>query len=164
MDPEAFPLLRVTLLGSSSSGKTSIADCFVNNVQDRATPPPSTQLPRLLYRVLRLPGDGEAGSSRRVLFELEDTFAPQKENSSKSIRALADMKRKQVALPRHVRDFTPFSIWRPPINPQAENDKYRSIAHGRMGFLIVFDVNDPSSFTVASELLDLVRDFAEYRN
>ena len=35
---------------------------------------------------------------------------------------------------------------------------------GRMGFLIVFDVTDPDSFSKATELFDLVKDFAEYRN
>ena len=33
-----------------------------------------------------------------------------------------------------------------------------------MGFLIVFDVNEPESFNRAMELHDLLKDFAEYRN
>ncbi|CDJ59291.1 Ras family domain containing protein, putative [Eimeria maxima] len=165
MDANEFPLLRITILGSEGCGKTSIADAFVNNVIARSNPPEPTTLPRLLYRVMALPIDEGDEQTQKVICEVEDTFSPSKQNEKKSIRSLVDMKRRKLLnLPRGVKDFTPFSLWRPPIIPHHEGDQYRSIAHGRMGFLIVFDVTDPASFNTATELLTLTREFAEYRN
>ncbi|XP_026194263.1 uncharacterized protein LOC34620042 [Cyclospora cayetanensis] len=163
MDSNAFPLLRITLLGSGGCGKTSIADAFVNNVVERSNPPPSTDFPRLMYRVVRIPDEGSS-DTRSFICEVEDTFDADRTDGGRSVRALVDMKRRMTTLPRGIKDFTPFSIWKPPIQPHAEREKFQSIAHGRMGFLIVFDVNSPESFSKATELYDLVKDFAEYRN
>ncbi|KAL8275198.1 hypothetical protein Esti_000870 [Eimeria stiedai] len=173
MDSSAFPLLRITLLGSGGCGKTSIADAFVNNVVERPNPPPPTDFPHswlratdlwLLYKVVRIADEG-GDEVRSYCCELEDTFDASRVDGGRSIRNLVDMKRKmrqsrsgfnvQVVLPRGVKDFFPFSLWRPPINPLGEREKYRPLAHGRMGFLIVFDVTDPASFNKAMELYDL---------
>ncbi|OEH79143.1 Ras family domain-containing protein [Cyclospora cayetanensis] len=116
-----------------------------------------------MYRVVRIPDEGSS-DTRSFICEVEDTFDADRTDGGRSVRALVDMKRRMTTLPRGIKDFTPFSIWKPPIQPHAEREKFQSIAHGRMGFLIVFDVNSPESFSKATELYDLVKDFAEYRN
>ncbi|KAL8439319.1 hypothetical protein Efla_003956 [Eimeria flavescens] len=154
MDSTSFPLLRITILGSGGCGKTSIADVFVNNAVERPNPPPPTDFPQLLYKVVRLADEG-GGEVRSYCCEIEDTFDASRTDGGRNIRSLVDMKRKMLMLPRGVRDFSPFALWKPPLTPLTEREKYRPIAHGRMGFLIVFDVTDPASFNKATELYDL---------
>ncbi|PFH31383.1 Ras family protein [Besnoitia besnoiti] len=160
-----FPLLRITFFGGGGSGKTSIINAFVNNnCQPNTTF--TTEWPALYYRVCRIPEEenGSADSPlRSVCIELEDTYDVGRTDEGRDIRKFMTMKRRVMTVKEGVTDFTPFSLWKAPEVPVTFREPYRPITNGRMGMVIVFDVNRKATLHKAMEIYDLIESVHDYK-
>lgn len=163
---EAFPFVRITVLGSAGCGKTSLINSFVNNCLPPECAP--TKFPELYYRVVRLPPEADpTGPTTPVCAEIEDTIPPemaeepgveegQYEKTAptlKNVQYFFNMARTPITVPEEVTDFTPFAIWDPPAYTlSAEHGIYKPLTQTRMAFLIVFDSNERESFDTACRI------------
>eukprot|EP01068_Selenidium_serpulae_P003507 Selendium_serpulae@DN3105_c1_g1_i1.p1 len=139
-----FPFIRVTVLGASHSGKTSLINSLLNkNILPACF---ETDAAQTYYKLLRLPPDGDKkGALRSVMLELEDSWGSQR-TDNRRIEWLFDMRRKQVAVPSGKKDFTPFNIWKP---PRSKKNRAQCLTQGRMGYLICFDAFNMKSWLEA---------------
>ncbi|KAL3128076.1 RAS GTPase [Cryptosporidium hominis] len=141
---QSFPLVRITLIGPPKSGKSSIANLFVNN---NFVGYSTSNLPELP------PEDSEIGDPISLCLEIEDL--PGIESSyinDQFINRYFNMARRELFIPPGTKDIIPFKIWRPPKVPLAAGQKYLPLTQGRMGFIFVCDINDIDSIK-AIELL-----------
>ncbi|QOY41609.1 RAB/RAS GTpase [Cryptosporidium parvum] len=148
---QSFPLVRITLIGPPKSGKSSIANLFVNN---NFVGYSTSNLPEVYYRTVRLPPeDSEIGDPISLCLEIEDL--PGIESSyinDQFVNRYFNMARRELFIPPGTKDIIPFKIWRPPKVPLAAGQKYLPLTQGRMGFIFVCDINDIDSIK-AIELL-----------
>ncbi|EEA04937.1 Ras family protein [Cryptosporidium muris RN66] len=142
---QTFPLIRITLIGPYNSGKSTIADTFVNNQYTGGSC--SSPLPQLYYRTIRLPPDGsEIGDPTSICVEIEDLPGINVSYlDEKFISHYFNMNRRDLSIPAKYKDILPFSIWDPPKVPMFAGQKYQALSQGRMGFILVFDINDSES-------------------
>ncbi|PHJ19688.1 ras family protein [Cystoisospora suis] len=167
-----FPLLRITLFGSGSSGKTALANAFVNNYCTPNSTHP-TEWPQLYYKVCRIPEEEDPSVQsplRSVCVEIEDTYDSTRVDDGRDIRRFMTMKRKiskkkknVVSVGKGMTDFTPFNLWKPPAMPVNSKEPYVPITHGRMGMLIVFDVNRKQTFNKAMEIYDTIESVLDFK-
>ncbi|KAK2195556.1 bifunctional P-loop containing nucleoside triphosphate hydrolase/Small GTPase [Babesia duncani] len=148
-----LPLLRVTLLGSHQSGKTSLANSLVNNTFCTVSGP--TKLPELYYCVLRLSYDVPLVNEsyddvNAFCIEIEDTCV------DGDLNGLLDTSKETWSIKETIRDYTPFSIYNPPRVPFKKGDAFKPITQGRMSFLVLFDVTSRESFNTAIKLVDCI--------
>ncbi|CBZ56392.1 putative Ras family domain containing protein [Neospora caninum Liverpool] len=161
-----FPLLRITLFGGGSSGKTSLINSFVNNycIPNSTFP---TEWPTLFYKVCRIPeeegGGGGDSSFRSVCLELEDTYDVGRTDEGRDIRKHMTMKRRIMTVGKGMTDFTPFNLWKVPKTPSSARERFSPITNGRMGMIIVFDVNRKATLHKAMEIYDLIESVREYK-
>eukprot|EP00929_Paragymnodinium_shiwhaense_P054642 TRINITY_DN273_c0_g2_i1.p1 TRINITY_DN273_c0_g2~~TRINITY_DN273_c0_g2_i1.p1 ORF type:complete len:268 (+),score=69.69 TRINITY_DN273_c0_g2_i1:114-917(+) len=171
-DEDNVPVVCVTLLGATGSGKTSLANSWVSNVCPPAHVP--TEVPTLYYRTLRLSGPGEDDDLTTVLVEVEDTPSP---------LAVPAANEPQIS-PTSLRPTTPRSSWRLEnikaymdckrehaaaaaalSDCEAPQPRTHSLAAGcRMGFIVVFDCQDEGSLSAAKMILNHLIENASEEN
>ncbi|KEP62219.1 UNVERIFIED_CONTAM: Ras family protein [Hammondia hammondi] len=160
-----FPILRITFFGGGGSGKTSLINAFVNNYcAPNSTFP--TEWPTLFYKVCRIPeAEGGGGDSelQSVCLELEDTYDVGRTDEGRDIRKHMSMKRKLMTVGKGMTDFTPFGMWKVPKTPSSAREAFSPITNGRMGVVIVFDVNRKATLHKAMEIFDLIESVREYK-
>lgn len=159
--------VRITLLGQSGCGKSSLVNAFVNNVFYKAYQP--TLEPQLYYTTMRL-SNLDMGSDYAALLEIEDThgsdygvtktgdaeikyfYDPWAPSTWEQKRELQDKKDiTDNGLVRSTR--LPFSMCRAPIAvDQQAKQVYEPLTRNRMAYLIIFDVLDKASFQEACRL------------
>lgn len=163
MSHAEFPIFRITVIGSTGCGKTSLVTCFVNNTV--STEYKETLYPTLYHKLVRLtPEDDEKGNIQSLILEIEDTYGSERTDDGRSIVQFLDIRRKPLHVPSKTKDFTPFSIWKPPLIPSGPGQKYYPITIGRMGFILVFDANSNSSFEGVLNLHALINEYLDNRN
>lgn len=160
---QPLPFLRLTVLGSSDSGKTSLINSWVNNTCPSAYVP--TDQATLYYRSMRIENPlaqaDEDGVENlvNVLVEVEDTPGW----SSRPGEAPPGKRFLDTAPQRPVQR----SGLQPPQLaladfPRPERKKYAPLSRCRMAFLVVFDSNRPESWETAKEIVDeLHRPYAD---
>ncbi|XP_055388785.1 uncharacterized protein LOC129617697 [Condylostylus longicornis] len=149
---ESFPFVRITVLGSSGCGKTSLIHSFVNNLCPHYHIP--TTFPTLFYRTVRLPPESDQkGQPTSVCVEIEDTVAPEVAEEEEVM---------YVVVPEGCTDFTPFSIWKAPKTPVTmTRPVYIPLTQGRMAFIILFDSNEQDSLDKACQIHRMLMDDLE---
>jgi len=160
---EGLAFFRVTVLGAGNTGKTCLINAFVNNFCP--TVYTVTDDPTLYYRTVRMPSEEDEGKVFSVLVEVEDTYSsnagdpPDIYGQKRDVMQFIDMSRSRPdkAKPKDedprekiggVKEINmPYSVYEPPTCY-----KYEPLTKGRMGFLIVFDVNDMQSYKEAMQI------------
>lgn len=150
------PLVRLTVLGLSNSGKTSLINAWVNNVCPIMYTP--TETATLYYRRMRvqnflLQGGDDVDALMSVLVEIEDTYSIHKNSGKDAYGTERIFKHffdtRTPAKYKNQKRETPFKDCEPPSLTQ-----YNPLAKARMGYLIVFDATDPQSFASAMEIFE----------
>eukprot|EP01071_Lankesteria_metandrocarpae_P000359 Lankesteria_metandrocarpae@DN10496_c0_g1_i1.p1 len=156
-----LPFIRLTVLGHVGSGKTSLINSFVNNYSPQQHHP--TPGPSLYYKLCHLPQqDDVKAAPTSVVIEIEDTFGSNRTDDGRDASVFFDMRRKaKINNPGGAEDLAPFSVWKPPSIPLTAKEPYRPLTQGRMGFLIVFDVNDQSSLEEAQRINNALREYLD---
>jgi len=159
---------RITVLGQSKCGKTSLINAWVNNFCP--TVHTATDHPTLYYKAVSIPegGDDEAGDTFDVIVEIEDSYGADRGDGM----VYNDQGRPQ---PRNVADFLSMTRQAPWANASANTrkayeldklektaplsvydppkvNKYKPLTKGRMGYMFVFDANDEQSYLAACKL------------
>eukprot|EP00747_Dinoflagellata_sp_TGD_P208172 gnl/TRDRNA2_/TRDRNA2_81680_c0_seq2.p1 gnl/TRDRNA2_/TRDRNA2_81680_c0~~gnl/TRDRNA2_/TRDRNA2_81680_c0_seq2.p1 ORF type:complete len:276 (+),score=54.87 gnl/TRDRNA2_/TRDRNA2_81680_c0_seq2:111-938(+) len=146
---QSLVLFRITVLGSVGAGKTSLVSAFVNNFAPQVHVQSTDAT--LFYKTMQLPaklGD-ENNNPFPLLVEIEDTYASSLDGGQDSyghvrdVKSFLDMSR----APKSKRSGEALSAYDVP-----KVVKYNPLSCGRMGFVIVFDVNDEASLTEAIQL------------
>jgi len=150
---------RVTVLGASEVGKTSLISAFVNNFCP--TVYIETNDAALYYKTLeisvRLPSQEQALGQVAILAELEDTYAWDREGMDGSGRAMSAQKFLTPAgyVSKAGREALPPQDGEMLVACLApEVGKYRPVTHKRMAFLVVYDVMQESTYGQAIKILD----------
>jgi len=69
------------------------------------------------------------------------------------VAVFLDMRhKKKIVTPEGVDDLTPFGVWKPPHIPMTPQEHYRPLTRGRMGYMLVFDANDSTSWDEAQRI------------
>eukprot|EP00922_Rhytidocystis_sp_ex-Travisia-forbesii_P069246 GHVS01103317.1.p1 GENE.GHVS01103317.1~~GHVS01103317.1.p1 ORF type:complete len:247 (-),score=26.02 GHVS01103317.1:197-937(-) len=158
-----FPVVRITSVGSTGCGKTSLTNCFINNTIVPHIYQP-TQYSGLFYRVWRLPPEeDEKGIIQSVVVEVEDTPGTNSCTTA-SARSLFNMTRTTHKVAGAKPDFTPFVFAQPPAVQHGPKQTFIPVTRGRMGYLIVFDALNNKSFDEALNLHDLLNEELQRRN
>lgn len=160
--------VRVTLLGHSACGKTSLANAFVNNVFYAAYQP--TTETQLYYTTMRISSKDDK-TEHNVLMEIEDThgsdfgldsrgdaeikfFYDSWAPATKQLKAQGEREREftdSTGQPRSVR--LPFSTFKAPTDVDEQGKQvYDPLTRNRMAYLILFDALDRASFQEATKL------------
>lgn len=153
--------IRVTLMGMSGCGKTSLAQVFTNNVFELKVQP--TVEPNLFYTSMNIAGSDDEESSFHAILEIEDTIG-----SDRKARFATDTfydlwlpstssEKHQEASQKDVDDeraddgkrslSRPLSVYRAPTDGQ-----YRPLTRNRMAYFIVFDATKRKSYLEALKL------------
>eukprot|EP00386_Alphamonas_edax_P008330 GDKI01027326.1.p1 GENE.GDKI01027326.1~~GDKI01027326.1.p1 ORF type:complete len:260 (+),score=78.21 GDKI01027326.1:144-923(+) len=148
---QEFPFVRVTVLGHGGCGKTALVNSYVNN----CCPPvyQETEWPTLYYKVVRLPSDDEESDEVvSMLLEIEDTYGSERADEGRNVKRFLKMERTEIGPFTKDDDLTPFGVYQQPRSMTFAEDKYHTLTHGRMAFIIVFDVTDRKSWQEAVNL------------
>lgn len=150
-----LPTFRVTLLGPAKGGKTSLINAFVNNYCPQGYVP--TDDPTLYYRTIGVTNPGAEGSkqSMNVLIEIEDSYASDRSDGKdcygevRKVNNFLSMKSQNQPAPTKGT-----STGGGPVEIGFSNAKetFEAISQNRMGYLIVFDVNDRESLESATRV------------
>ncbi|KAF7457304.1 Ras family protein [Cryptosporidium felis] len=157
---QSFPLIRITLIGPPKSGKSSIANFYISN---NFIVSPSSGLPQVYYRTLRLPPeDSEIGDPISLCLEIEDLpgIEPNYINDQ-FVNRYFNMNRRELFIPPGTKDIIPFQIWNPPKIPLFAGQKYLPLTQGRMGFIFVCDINDVDSIKTVELLYQRFQSITE---
>eukprot|EP00920_Eleutheroschizon_duboscqi_P014846 GHVT01034323.1.p1 GENE.GHVT01034323.1~~GHVT01034323.1.p1 ORF type:complete len:205 (-),score=28.76 GHVT01034323.1:1686-2300(-) len=161
-----FPILRVTLLGGSDSGKTSVISSFVN--QSCPSAHHATTLPRFHYRTCRLPPIDEgmqAGSFQSVVVELEDSYSSDNVTDGRDFRIFMNMRRitDSTKTGSKSKKAVPFSNLSIPPAMTRPSSKHRGLAAGRMAYLVVFDASRMKSFEEAMRIISTLTELVTFQ-
>lgn len=153
--------IRITLMGMSGCGKTSLAQVFTNNVFEQKVQP--TVEPNLFYTSMKLAGTDEDDSNFNVILEIEDTIG-----SDRKARLATDIfydlwlpstasEKHQEASQKDMEDeraddhkrsvSRPLSMYKAPTDGQ-----YRPLTRNRMAYFILFDATKKKSYLEALKL------------
>jgi len=163
--------MRVTLLGSAGSGKTTLANAYVNNTAPTNYQP--TTEARLYYTVTRSSG-GDDASGFSVLGEIEDT-PPSDRTPSEDLNKFFDLwspstkdeasrtrdpKKKDELHPydkNFMRDpMLPFTTYEAPLDMG-----YNPLTKNRMAFFLLFDATSNQSYLEALRIHGSLKEFWE---
>eukprot|EP00927_Polykrikos_kofoidii_P035704 TRINITY_DN30249_c0_g1_i1.p1 TRINITY_DN30249_c0_g1~~TRINITY_DN30249_c0_g1_i1.p1 ORF type:complete len:265 (+),score=38.42 TRINITY_DN30249_c0_g1_i1:61-855(+) len=170
-DDMAF--IRITLLGSAKSGKTSLASTFVSNIMPHSYHP--TARANISYTVVRLSGDGHE-MNFNALVEIEDTCASDNPAGRKQVEQYYnvwrptvenstvknELEQEEKVGPRgDVRSLAfPFGRYDPFL---AENIG-EPLTRNRMAYFLVFDINDRNSYTEALRIHVALKEYWAKKN
>eukprot|EP00919_Chromeraceae_sp_WS-2016_P056770 GHVR01134676.1.p1 GENE.GHVR01134676.1~~GHVR01134676.1.p1 ORF type:complete len:283 (-),score=76.32 GHVR01134676.1:190-1008(-) len=154
-----LPFMRITLLGCGGCGKTCLINNYINNYCPNNYN--ETHWPEYYYKLLKIPSDDGSDEFSSVVVEIEDTYACTRGDANRNIQRFLNLDRKEINVSKGA-ERTPFSLYKEPIDP-GDTYKDRSLSTGRMGFLIIFDVTDESSWDAAIELHRMLVDEVEKR-
>lgn len=154
-------MLRVTVIGRSGCGKTSLINAFVQRriAEDAAFQP--TMRPELYYRTVKINAElaADVKTDTTVIVELEDL--PQLVGVDKKPTGLGyylnlEKKDRQDSEPYHSvpKPFEMFKV--PPY--YVGSTIHRPVAPARMGYVFLFDLTDRASFKEASSSISYFKE------
>mmetsp|Transcript_41122 Transcript_41122/g.113340 ORF Transcript_41122/g.113340 Transcript_41122/m.113340 type:complete len:263 (+) Transcript_41122:88-876(+) len=149
--------IRITLLGAANSGKTSLANAFVNNVTPATYQPNDEE--RLFYVTMRLAGSDE-DSNFNVICEIEDTVGSNNLMDTR-LENFYDLfwprapKKAETLAKKDIVDhggqsrsiLLPFGTYQAPLDT-----RYRPLTNNRMAYFLMFDTTDQKSYLEALRL------------
>ncbi|VEV58699.1 GTPase, putative [Plasmodium vinckei vinckei] len=127
-------LLQVTVLGYLNTGKTSLVNSIMNNEVFNTYM--HTEMPMIYYKVYR-------ERNRSFCVEIEDT------SIDVNVNIFMNMLRKEIKTNKNHMTNPVFSLFEKPMIPFSHDDQYNSVCYGRMAYLLVFDLTNPSTFEYA---------------
>mmetsp|Transcript_55857 Transcript_55857/g.120790 ORF Transcript_55857/g.120790 Transcript_55857/m.120790 type:complete len:264 (-) Transcript_55857:126-917(-) len=139
---QSLELMRITVVGASGSGKTSLISAFVNNCCPSVHA--ATTDTTFYYKTVSL-GEQNNQSRMPLLVEIEDSPASELLKGSDAVNAFLSIEDIEATEGSSM----------PPLLSQWEvhrNGEVFPVAPRRMGFLIVFDANDQASWDEAEEI------------
>eukprot|EP00929_Paragymnodinium_shiwhaense_P005235 TRINITY_DN10691_c0_g1_i1.p1 TRINITY_DN10691_c0_g1~~TRINITY_DN10691_c0_g1_i1.p1 ORF type:complete len:230 (+),score=61.44 TRINITY_DN10691_c0_g1_i1:84-773(+) len=155
--------IRITLIGSTGCGKTSLATAFVNNAMPVNTQ--STTDLSLFYTTVRIGGDGEDSGNFNVLCEIEDTFGSERKDCGRWDRILdlrwpmpevqrtgklQEKEYKDPVMKGVIRSLAfPFATYEAPLTVESMK---MPLTKNRMAYFIVFDANNQKSYQEAMKI------------
>jgi len=143
------------VLGAAASGKTCLINAYVNNTCPNVYTP--TENPTLYHRTLRTETEDDDPALATVLLEIEDTYSSEridgKDHFGRNRSANNFIVLKKPGQPPHKSDLEPFSDLSAP-----KESFYEPFAKGRMAFIVVFDINDESSWESAQKVFGLLNE------
>lgn len=146
-------MIRLTVLGSAESGKTSLISTWVNNFCPAFYTP--TEDPALFYRTVRIPPrDGEGTEPISVLVELEDVYAWERTDGL----TCHGFQRDAPRLIRETKGGEKSSHRKPLSDQMSPSCKKHAPLMKRSGYFVVFDISNSSSLDIAKDICNKVED------
>lgn len=156
MPTDTIKALRITILGPAGSGKTCLINAYVNNTCPNVYTP--TDDPQLYYRTLRTEQEDDDVLTT-VLLEIEDTYSCDRNDGkdrfgrNRNANQWIIMKKPGGGANDPVGTGEPFANLPPP-----KEATYDPFSKGRMGFILLFDINDESSLESVQKVFGLFND------